>query len=194
MPSSWAEMQNLFSSSSWVCASILEPLVTMDQLFAAVTHTLVLREKSFSNLTQLLCLERNLSCLHARYIYSPKLRTSVELCCLCTRKETHDQLIHRCCWALNAFGWVHCIDGHKNTVPAIGIVGIKFAFLPPLNSRDTTEHHNTDVKPTRSTADIERDLKADNNFFNENWCKVDISMILPTEVSQRHIEKDMGRG
>ena len=40
------------------------------------------------------------------------------------------------------------------------------------DTADTTEQHNTDGAPARSTADIEGDLLAD------NWCKVDISNIL----------------
>ena len=40
------------------------------------------------------------------------------------------------------------------------------------DTADTTEQHNTDGAPAKSTADIEGDLLAD------NWCKVDISNIL----------------
>ena len=40
------------------------------------------------------------------------------------------------------------------------------------DTADTTELHNTDGAPARSTADIEGDVLAD------NWCKVDISNIL----------------
>ena len=50
------------------------------------------------------------------------------------------------------------------------------------DTADTTEQRNTDDAPTRSTADIEVNLLAD------NWCKVDISNILsnrPRSASQR---------
>ena len=56
-----------------------------------------------------------------------------------------------------------------------------FTLLPTLktvrggnetDTADTTEQHNTDGAPARSTADIEGDLLAD------NWCKIDISNIL----------------
>ena len=41
---------------------------------------------------------------------------------------------------------------------------------------ETTEQHDTDGEPARSTADIEGDLQA------SNWCKVDISNILPSRT------------
>ena len=40
------------------------------------------------------------------------------------------------------------------------------------DTTDSTEQHNTDGAPAGSTADIKRNLLAD------NWCKVDISNIL----------------
>ena len=44
------------------------------------------------------------------------------------------------------------------------------------DSADTAEQHNTDAEPARSTADSEGDLQT------SNWCKVDISNILPART------------
>ena len=56
------------------------------------------------------------------------------------------------------------------------------------DNADTTEQHNTDAEPVKSTADSEGDLQT------SNWCKVDISNILPARTRSASQRGRTGEG
>ena len=56
------------------------------------------------------------------------------------------------------------------------------------DTADTTEQHNTDAEPARSTADSEGDLQI------SNWCKADISNILPARTRSASQRGRAGEG
>ena len=56
------------------------------------------------------------------------------------------------------------------------------------DNADTTEQHTTDAEPARSTANSEGDLQT------SNWCKVDISNILPARTRSASQRGRTGEG